>query len=222
MIKKSIIQSLAVYSVKSGLVSIGALQIQLKHIFREMSLYYTNGATNNIDIVAMYSKDLIKTIKDTKSEIKTLEFIKNIIFSDEELFGDYGKKVELNKSSITGDLTSYILDDKQKTLKLFQKGDLCYKETALGGCISVDPCDSFLTNSLTECFSCVNGILKKNKIKNVIFEEKNLLNQFDKTSIEYKTINKELVELERLFKKLNGENNVKWNNRWLFWSTCKT
>ena len=200
-------RSLAVYSVKSGLVSIGALQIQLKHIFREMSLYYTNGATNNIDIVAMYSKDLIKIIKDTKSEIKTLEFIKNIIFSDEELFGDYGKKVELKKSSITGDLTSYILDDKQKTLKLFQKGDLCYKETAIGGCVSVDPCDSFLTNSLTECFSCVNGILKKNKIKNVIFEEKNLLNQFDKTSIEYKTINKELVELERLFKKLNGENN---------------
>jgi len=95
-------------------------------------------------------EDLIRTPKDTKPEIKTLEFIKNVIFSDEKLFGSYGKKIEFKKSSITGNYTPYILEDKQKTLKLFQKGDSYYKETALGGCISVDPCDSFLTNSLTE------------------------------------------------------------------------
>tara|TARA_R110002033_G_scaffold167274_1_gene206346 strand:+ start:3639 stop:5549 length:1911 start_codon:yes stop_codon:yes gene_type:complete len=200
-------RSLAVYSIKSGLVSIGALQIQLKHLFRDMTLYYSNGATNNVSIDKLYSEDLIKTLKDTKPEIKTLEFIKNVIFSDEKLFGSYGKKIELKKSSITGNYSSYILEDKQKTLKLFQNGDLYYKETALGGCISVDPCDSFLTNSLTECFSCDCGILKKSQIQNVICKEKNLLKQFDDASIEYQTINKELMQLESLYQKLNGENN---------------
>ncbi|RXJ78763.1 hypothetical protein CRV03_01680 [Arcobacter sp. F155] len=200
-------RSLSVYSIKSGLVSIGALQIQLKHLFRDMTLYYSNGATNNVNIDKLYSEDLIKTLKNTKPEIKTLEFIKNVIFSDEKLFGSYGKKIELKKSAITSNYTSYILEDKQKTLKLFQNGDLYYKETALGGCISVDPCDSFLTNSLTECFSCDCGILKKSKIEKVITKEKNLLAQFERESIEYKTINMELNQLKSLYQKVNGENN---------------
>ena len=38
-------RSLAVYSIQSGLVSLGALQIQLKHQFREMTLYFSNGAS---------------------------------------------------------------------------------------------------------------------------------------------------------------------------------
>ncbi len=35
-------RSLAVYSIQSGIVSLGALQIQLKHLFKEMTLYYSN------------------------------------------------------------------------------------------------------------------------------------------------------------------------------------
>ncbi len=82
-----------------------------------------------------------------------------------------------------------------------------YKETALGGCISVDLCDSFLSNSLTECFSCYCGILKKSKIEKVITKEKNLLAQFEREFIEYKTINMELNQLKSLCQKINGENN---------------
>jgi hypothetical protein len=38
-------RSLAVHSINSGFVSLGTLQIQLKHLFREMTLYYANGAS---------------------------------------------------------------------------------------------------------------------------------------------------------------------------------
>ncbi len=198
-------RSLAVYAIGSGLVSIGALQIQLKHLFRDMTLYYSSGASRSKDIVNNYSKELINALKTTKPEIRTLEFISNVIFSDVELFGTYRKKLKVKNHNIETNVKTYILEDKGKTLKLFQNGDLAYKETALGGCISVNPCDSYLTNSLVACFACDCSILKKDRIQNTIKKDTKLLENFDSKSIEYRTIQNEIQQLEELKIKLKGE-----------------
>jgi hypothetical protein len=197
-------RSLAIYSIKSGLVNIGVLQIQMKHLFKDMSLYYANGASGSKNITETYSDELIQSLESTKPEIKTLEYIRNVIFSDTELFGAHGKLIEKSRDR-TLDFKMFILEDKNKTLKLFKNGDMAYKETAIGGCVSNEPCNSYLLNSLSECFTCNQSIIKQEKVHYVISKEVALLKQFDKGTIEYKTIEKEIDILTNYNNKLQGK-----------------
>jgi len=190
-------RSLAVYAIQSGLVSLGALQIQFKHLFREMTLYYANGAS--------YAKKLFDVSKDhiandfdkLKPEIETLEYIKNVIFSDEQLFGTHGTFVERNIKNKELSQKNYILENREKTLQQFKNGEITYKETSLGGCISTEACDYSLTRSIVACGGCDSSIIKKSKLDNVINKQKEFIEFLDKDSIEYRTEMRDLEELEK-------------------------
>lgn len=95
-------RSLAIYSIQSGLVSLGALQIQMKHLFREMTLYYGNGASYARKLFDIPKEHIANDLDALKPELDTLAYIKNVIFSDEKLFGAHGSFVENNtKQNIT-------------------------------------------------------------------------------------------------------------------------
>jgi integrase len=199
-------RSLAVYSIQSGIVSLGALQIQLKHLFREMTLYNGNGASYAKKLFDIPLKEHIsKDIETLKPELDTLAYIKNVIFSNESSFGIHGSLVEKDKKKIKIDFETYFFENREKTLKQFKNGDMAYKETALGGCISTEACDSRLTRSITSCFDCHGGVLKKSKVDNVIQKQKEFISFLDKNSIEYKTEVDELSKLENLRNKLIKE-----------------
>ena len=87
-------RSLAIYSIQSGLVSLGALQIQMKHLFREMTLYYGNGASYARKLFDIPKEHIANDLDALKPELDTLAYIKNVIFSDEKLFGEPGTYVE--------------------------------------------------------------------------------------------------------------------------------
>ncbi len=161
-------RSLAIYSIQSGLVSLGALQIQMKHLFREMTLYYGNGASYARKLFDIPKEHIANDLDALKPELDTLAYIKNVIFSDEKLFGAHGSFVENNTKQNNHKFKTYFLENRDKTLKQFKNGEIAYKETALGGCIATEACDSRLTRSITACFDCHGGILKKSKVDNVI------------------------------------------------------
>lgn len=191
-------RSLAVYSMQSGLVNIGALKMQLKHLFQEMTLYYTKGGSHSSDM--LYEQELVRDFKKTSSNVQSLEYIKDVIFSGDELFGIHGSYVEKNKKYTSLNLKEYILQDRDKTLKMFQNGDIAYKETAIGGCISTEPCDSYLTNSLVACAGCDSAIIKKDKLENIIFKQSEFIRKLNPNSVEYRT---EKSELDALVKQKN-------------------
>ena len=195
-------RSLAVYSIQSGLVSLGALQIQLKHLFREMTLYYSNGASYARKLFDVPKEHIANDFDQLKPELDTLAYIKNVIFSDEKLFGSHGNFVEKNTKKTAYDFKTYFFENRNKTLKLFINGEIAYKETALGACIATEACDSRLTRSMTACFDCHGGILKKSKIDKVIKYQKEFINSLDKNSIEYRTELDELKKFEELRNKL--------------------
>ncbi len=56
-------RSLAVYSIQSGLVSLGSLKSQFKHLHREMSYYYQVGSTNAKNILTIGNNHISKDIK---------------------------------------------------------------------------------------------------------------------------------------------------------------
>lgn len=202
-------RSLAFYSLQSGIVSIGSLQIQLKHLFKEMSLYYAKGAGLTSGIISDSTKSHIyNDIQDLKPTIDALSYIKNVIFSDEKLFGCHGTFIEKNiKKNV--DYKTYVLENREKTIKQFQNGELSYKETAIGGCVSTEACDSRLTRSITACIDCEGGVLKEKNLNNVISNQENFLKFLDKESIEYQTELKDLKILQNYREKILGEEYVK-------------
>ena len=198
-------RSLAVYSIQSGLVSLGALQIQMKHLFREMTLYYGNGASYARKLFDIPKEHIANDLDALKPELGTLAYIKNVIFSDEKLFGAHGSFVENNTKQNNHKFKTYFLENRDKTLKQFKNGEIAYKETALGGCIATEACDSRLTRSITACFDCHGGILKKSKVDNVIQKQKEFISFLDPSSIEYRTEVEDLNRLEELKSKLIKE-----------------
>ena len=198
-------RSLAIYSIQSGLVSLGALQIQMKHLFREMTLYYGNGASYARKLFDIPKEHIANDLDALKPELDTLAYIKNVIFSDEKLFGAHGSFVENNTKQNNHKFKTYFLENRDKTLKQFKNGEIAYKETALGGCIATEACDSRLTRSITACFDCHGGILKKSKVDNVIQKQKEFISFLDPSSIEYRTEIEDLNKLEELKSKLIKE-----------------
>ena len=198
-------RSLAIYSIQSGLVSLGALQIQMKHLFREMTLYYGNGASYARKLFDIPKEHIANDLDALKPELDTLAYIKNVIFSDEKLFGAHGSFVENNTKQNNHKFKTYFLENRDKTLKQFKNGEIAYKETALGGCIATEACDSRLTRSITACFDCHGGILKKSKVDNVIQKQKEFISFLDPSSIEYRTEVEDLNRLEELKSKLIKE-----------------
>ena len=198
-------RSLAIYSIQSGLVSLGALQIQMKHLFREMTLYYGNGASYARKLFDIPKEHIANDLDALKPELGTLAYIKNVIFSDEKLFGAHGSFVENNTKQNNHKFKTYFLENRDKTLKQFKNGEIAYKETALGGCIATEACDSRLTRSITACFDCHGGILKKSKVDNVIQKQKEFISFLDLSSIEYRTEVEDLNRLEELKSKLIKE-----------------
>lgn len=195
-------RSIAVYAMQSGLISLGSLQAQLKHLLKEMTLYYSNGASFAKQLFRISENHIANDLDTIKPELDTLAYIKNVIFSDERLFGAHGSFVEKHSKQQNKELETYLLENREKTLRKFKNGDIAYKETALGGCISIEACNNRLTRSITACLDCSGSILKKSKINTVINKQKEFISSLDPDSIEYRTELKDLKTLEKLKSKL--------------------
>lgn len=198
-------RSLAVYSIQSGLVSLGALQIQLKHQFREMTLYYSNGASYAKQLFNVPKGHIAYEINDIKSDIDTLAYIKDIIFSEEAIFGGHSTFVKNNINSQNDSFQIYLQKNREQTAKQFKNGNIAYTTTALGGCVSVERCDAILSRSFVTCIDCNQSIIKPSNIDHIILKQKEFISFLDLNSIEYRTEIEELNQLEKLKHKLIKE-----------------
>lgn len=186
-------RSLAVYALNSGVVSIAALEQQFGHLFREMTAYYGNGAGSAKSLVGADDPYHLKSeMKRIKPIFDFLSYAKNVLFSDEPSYGSHGNYVNKREESVM----DYILDNRENTIKKFEKGIMYYKETVLGGCTSPEPCDSHLMGSFVACFGCEGADLKKKKVKNAIREQKEFLEELEEGTMEYRMEDRELKILE--------------------------
>jgi len=198
-------RSLAVYAIQSNLVSLGSLQLQLKHLFKEMTLYYSNGSSYAKKLFDLPKGHISEDFNKIKLEVDTTAYIKNIIFSDEKLFGVHGAFIEKNIKPSNQNFKTYFLQNREKTLTQFKNGEIAYQETHLGSCVSTKVCDSRLIRSITACIECNESVIKQSKLNNVIEKQKEFISFLDTNSIEYRTEIEELNRLENLKYKLIKE-----------------
>ncbi|MCT7568241.1 hypothetical protein [Aliarcobacter butzleri] len=199
-------RSLVVYALQSGIVSIGGLQQQMKHLFVNMTMYYGNNSHNAQNLFKP-DKVLSKEYQETKTELQTLYYIRDELFSEEELYGGHGKHIEMHlKNNNKEDFLPFFKKNRKNLMKRFKSGEMIYKETALGACVSPVHCDYRLVHSIYACANCSGAIIKKEKIDNLIIQQKKSIEYLYKNNyadtVEYRTEIADLEELKKYRKKL--------------------
>lgn len=189
-------RSLAVYASQSGLVSIGSLQSQLKHLCQEVTFYYGNNAerAKNVFDISRKSHILYEFLRE-KPIADYTAWVWQILFSDEKLDGINGRVIERTIKADTPERKVLIHQDRKKTIQQFKDGQRAYCETPLGGCETTKPCNKKLMHSITACIDCEKADLKPSKVQKTIDSFTVFVESLPKDSIEYRTDQNELNQL---------------------------
>lgn len=189
-------RSLALYANASGLVRVSSLRRQLQHITREMSLYYARGSAFAIDFLsddpAGFKHHVMREWQDGMEESQYLAFVRDVLESDESLYGPAGKFYAMQK-----ELDEVVSPDHLK--KQIKMGRLAYQATPLGGCTNAAPCDKqkglrvLNVSCVTE--SCKHLIGKHSKVIQVIKMQRAMLRKMDPRSITYQIEKEDLDAL---------------------------
>jgi hypothetical protein len=189
-------RSLALYANASGLVRLSSLRRQLQHISREMSLYYARGSAFAINFIAEdpkgYKQHMAVKWQEGAQEAEYLAFIKDVLGSEEPMYGPAGTYYELKKKR-----NEFFSPEELK--KQIKMGRLSYRSTPLGGCTNPNPCESVkglrLIESACATEGCKNLIGKHSKIIELIRLQRGVLNGVDPASIAYQMEKEELDAL---------------------------
>lgn len=204
-------RSLAVYALGSGLVSIFAIKDQFGHLMKLMTQHYGNGSLVAKPLLgAKHREHIANYIKKISSYIEAMTFVKNVPFADETLFGGGGVFHEKNQRARTPEAREQILANMDKTIKDFKSGRMRYKETPMGGCTTIEPCDKHLMPSLTECLSCDMAIHRLSKLDIAIDRQRKfvaVLAQNEPNTIQYRTGVATLQTLEEYRETLRSREN---------------
>ena len=187
-------RSLAFYVAQSSHVSLPSLKRQLKHINREMTLYYCHTKTPQDEYCV--EGHISGLIKREKPEADAIAYIYDVLKSKEPLFGAHGKFVERNVKKSAQDVL--LKQDRDKLIKQFKNGEIAYKETPLGACTTIAPCDKKLFRNITSCISCDRAVIKPSKLERLVDKQAQFVEELAQTNcntVEYRT---ELAELEAL------------------------
>ncbi|MEJ2795301.1 hypothetical protein WAE56_17985 [Iodobacter sp. LRB] len=186
-------RSLALYAQRSGLVSLPSLRRQLQHLTEAMSRYYAKGSAFADNLIAGDKNHFGTEWRETQSVSSALSYIFNVLTTDEVLFGPHGDWIH---HRLKGDDGNIILD-REETIKRFNKGELAYKETILGGCVSTEPCDIQPIKWLNvDCVNgCKNMVGSASKLDRVIAAQTKLVERLSPGSFEYRTEHADLQVL---------------------------
>lgn len=182
-------RSLALYASRSGLVSLPTLRRQLQHITEEMSLYYARGsafANNLIDDQDHFGH----VYRNVQPESEALAYIKDLLLSDERLFGAHGARIEHRRRKNASVIR---LQDRETTRQKAERGEIAHKETLLGGCAEPGPCNKKAMRSIVGCLNCAQASIKLSKLNRVIAAQESLVAYLDPTTVEWRTENGDLA-----------------------------
>jgi hypothetical protein len=202
--KHQLRRSLALYAHRSGLVSLPSLKRQLHHITIEMSRYYARGSAFAKSFIEGDKQHFARDWANSQGLSDYLAYAAQVLFSDERLFGGHASWV----ASKTVKQSPVSVFSRDKTISMFQRGELAYQETALGGCTSIEECKTSPLNWIPiECLEkdCKNLVGSPTKLQRVIVtQEKRVakLATIDSKSVEYRMELQTLTTLHELHKKL--------------------
>ncbi|MET0065540.1 MAG: hypothetical protein ABW076_04265 [Candidatus Thiodiazotropha sp.] len=198
-------RSLAVYASNSGMVSLPSLRRQLQHLTEEMSTYYARGSNFAKNLIKNNRDHFAREYQDTQPESQALAYLSHVIFSDERLFGPHGTWVERNIRNTSPLVSSSVRED---TFKRFKKGEITYRETHLGGCTEITPCNKRAIRSIIGCLDCSRAIIKLSKLDRAIAIQKSFVKKLPPHTMEWKTEYSDLESLLKFRQRMLSQENI--------------
>jgi len=190
-------RTLALYAHRSGLVTLPSLKRQLQHITMEMSMYYARGSAFAKGFIEADKDHFARDWADAQGLSEYLAYAAQVLFSDERLFGGHAAWVQ-SKAVQESPVSVF---SREQTLAMFNKGEIAYRETVLGGCTNVGPCKSSPLDWLPlKCLgsNCKSLIVVPSKLQRVINSQQRQvekLSAFGEDSVEYRMESQTLANL---------------------------
>lgn len=154
-------RSLAVYSARSGMVSLGSLANQFKHLTETMTSYYRSDQIFAVNFLASEDQQAMTREFEYERRVASLmNYESDVINSSGRLWGGEGNRIQVSRDR---GKPLIITTDREATARKFEKGEMVYKESPLGGCTNLDPCDKIGFISIFACLDCQYAVLDSNK-----------------------------------------------------------
>lgn len=199
-------RSLALYSARSGIVSLGSLKYQFQHLTKEMTLYYQYGSLFAKDILggSEDSASILSLIKDIDEERRFAQYLlweDRVMDSNDILWGGEGNRIQVAKNK---GAPLIITTDRNITLKKFQKGQIVAKEGPIGICTNPDPCEEIGLSIVGACPACtfsVNDSQSLQKLTTMVNRFARAKSVYPEGSLTYKQMELEELQLLKLIEK---------------------
>lgn len=186
-------RSLVAYAFNDG-VDHPDLKWQLKHISLSMTLWYgRSGAFAKA--ITKSSDHVYKDYQDAIVEYEASQYLANVISEDVKLHGTHGVFIS----------NMIVKHGYDETRRLVSRGELAYKETPIGGCVSLSGCSMDAFINITSCIPCKNSVFTTEdvpKIEKAIVHIENIVSFSDENSQAYISSKLQITELNRLRNKV--------------------
>jgi len=86
--------------------------------------------------------------------------------------------------------------DVDEIMRRFRNGEMAYKETMFGGCVTTRPCDQMAMRSITACINCESAVIKLSKLRRVIGAQEHLIKTLPQDTVMYMAEKRDLQYLK--------------------------
>lgn len=196
-------RSLAVYGARSGMIGLGALSVQYKHLTEAMTLYYRNNAVFAPNILASDSqKEFLQELEYQRLVHSYTQFEDDVINSSSRLHGGAGTYLQLQKDR---DQLLKIFPSRDEAIKRMKKGEIAYKPSLFGACTNPDSCEKISFTEITSCFNCKYAIFDNTsaeKMQKAVQRLQRVRDIQQQDSLLYRQMNDDIIALDKMIQKI--------------------
>lgn len=200
-------RSLAVYGARSGMIGLGAMSVQYKHLTEAMTLYYRDNAVFAPNILASESqKEFIQELEYQRLVHSYVQFEEGVINSSSRLFGGAGTYLQLQKDR---EQLLKVFPNRDETIKRMKKGEIAYKPSLLGACTNPESCEKISFTAITSCLSCAHAIFdaeSADKMQKALQRLRRVRDEQAQDSLLYGQMDSDIMALNKTIQKIRTIN----------------
>lgn len=200
-------RSLAVYGARSGVIGLGALSVQYKHLTETMTLYYRDNAVFAPNILASESqKEFIQELEYQRLVHSYEQFEDGVINSASRLLGGAGTYLQLQKDR---EQLLTVFPNREETIKRMKKGEIAYKPSLFGACTNPDSCEKISFTAITSCLSCAHAVFdaaSAEKMQKAVQRLQRARDTQAPSSLLYGQMDSEIMALNKTIQKIQTVN----------------
>lgn len=200
-------RSLAVYGARSGIIGLGALSVQYKHLTEAMTLYYRDNTVFAPNILVSDSqKEFIQELEYQRLVHFYTQFEEGVISTSSKLFGGAGMYLHLQKDR---EQLMKVFPDREETIKRMKKGEIAYKASLFGACTNPDSCGKISFTAITSCLSCAHAVFdaaSAEKMQKALKRLQRLRDTQAQGSLLYGQMDSDIVALNKTIQKIQTIN----------------